>query len=73
MQFFYSIFLIFETLILGSLPGVNLLLWLWQALKPRHSLLCHNGPPFGEVLNVLPQPLGHVVVGQDPGLLEGRT
>jgi hypothetical protein len=60
-------------LIPGPLPSINLLFPLLQALEPRHCLLCNDGQPFGGVRNAFTQPLGHVVVGPDPGLLEGRT
>jgi hypothetical protein len=45
-------------LIPGQLPCINLVVCLWQALEPSHSLLCNrdDGPPFGGVLNALPQP-----------------
>jgi hypothetical protein len=55
------------------LSSVNLLFRLLQALESRNRLLCNDGPPFGGVLNAFPQPLGHIVVGLDPGLLECRT
>ncbi len=55
-------------------PAVKrLLLGPRQALEPRHSLLCNDGPPFGGVLNAIPQQMGHIVVGPDPSLLGGWT
>ncbi len=60
-------------LVPGPLSCIDLFLWLRQALEPRHSLHCDYDPPVGGVLNSLPQPLGYVVVGTDPGLLECRA
>jgi hypothetical protein len=57
-------------LIPGPLSFINLVLWLLQALKPRHSLLYGHGPPSGGSLNTPPQPTRHLVVGLDPGLLD---
>jgi hypothetical protein len=44
-----------------------------QALEPLHRLLCDYDPLVGGVLIAFPQPMGHIVVGPDPGLLEGQT
>jgi hypothetical protein len=57
-------------LVLGQLPCIDLLLWLLQALEPHHSLLCGYDPPVCGVLKSFPESLGHVVVDQDPSLLE---
>ncbi len=60
-------------LIPGQLPFVEQGLWLRQAQEPRHRLFYSDDPPFSGGLNALPQPVCHVVVGPDPGLLKCRA
>ena len=44
-----------------------------QTLEARHCLFYSDDPPFGGGLNALPQPVSHVMVSPDPGLLECRA
>jgi hypothetical protein len=60
-------------LIPGPLPFVEPGLWLRQAQEPRHRLFYSDNPTFSGGPNALPQPVCHLVVGPDPGLLKRRA